>query len=69
MSYTYAAQATCNGQPRSIAHAVSAVGGTQYGYDCNGNMIQRNVGGSVYNLTYDGENRLTAVGGAATWYP
>jgi YD repeat-containing protein len=32
-------------------------------YDCNGNMIGRNVGSS-YSLAYDAENRLTGVTGS-----
>jgi YD repeat-containing protein len=43
------------------------VGGTQrYWYDANGNAVTRTVGASSYALTYDGENRLTTVSGAAT---
>ena len=35
-------------------------------YDAVGNMTSRDIGGTVYNLTYDAENRLTKVTGAAT---
>ncbi len=37
-----------------------------YSYDENGNQTSRNIGGSVYTLTYDQENRLVGVSGAAT---
>jgi hypothetical protein len=64
LTYQYAASVTCAAGPRTIAHAVSSAGSNSYSYDCNGNMIQRNIGGSLYNLTYDAENRLTGVSGA-----
>ncbi len=32
-------------------------------YDANGNMIERNVTGTVWTQTFDGENRLTVVSG------
>jgi hypothetical protein len=48
------------------AHAVTAVGSNSYSYDSNGNMTQRNVDGSTYNLAYDGENHMIAVAGAVT---
>jgi len=51
---------------RTIPHAISQAGATSYGYDCNGNMTSRNIGGQNYTLTYDAENRLTAVSGATT---
>jgi RHS repeat-associated protein len=35
-------------------------------YDANGNQITRNVGGNSYTLSYDAENRLVSVSGAAT---
>jgi YD repeat-containing protein len=34
--------------------------------DANGNMTRRVVGGQTYNLSYDAENRLVGVSGAAT---
>ena len=46
-----------------IAHAVSAVTNNSYSYDCNGNMVQRVISGSTYNLSYDAENHLTGVTG------
>jgi len=42
------------------------MGSDSYSYDNNGNQVTRNVGGSSYTLSYDAENRLTAVSGAAT---
>jgi hypothetical protein len=40
--------------------------GNTYGYDANGNMTTRVIGGSTYNLTIDAECRLVSVSGAAT---
>jgi RHS repeat-associated protein len=40
--------------------------GNTYGYDANGNMTSRNVGGQSFTLNYDSENRLVTVTGAAT---
>jgi hypothetical protein len=37
-----------------------------YQYDTNGNMIQRNLGSEVFNLTYDAENHLVQVSGMVT---
>ncbi|MDZ7296244.1 MAG: hypothetical protein ONB14_12595, partial [candidate division KSB1 bacterium] len=37
-----------------------------YGYDANGNMTSRWINGTSYTLTYNEENRLTGVSGAAT---
>ncbi len=48
-------------------HAVTHLGGVQkFWYDANGNMITRITIQGTYNLTYDQENRLTGVSGAAT---
>ena len=47
-------------------HAVTAWNGNSYGYDANGNQTTRTVGGSTSTLTYDAENRLTAVSGATS---
>ncbi|RJP48658.1 MAG: hypothetical protein C4583_13840 [Anaerolineaceae bacterium] len=48
-------------------HAVSSLSnGNTYGYDANGNMTSRNVGGQSFTLNYDAENRLVSVSGAAT---
>ena len=48
-------------------HAVTHLGGVQkYWYDANGNMTTRVIGGSTFNLSYDTENHLTGVSGAAT---
>jgi RHS repeat-associated protein len=48
-------------------HAVTSVpaNGWSFQYDANGDMTQR-VKGGTYNLSYDAENRLTGVSGAAT---
>jgi RHS repeat-associated protein len=47
-------------------HAVTHLNDAQkYTYDANGNMVTRNAG-SNYTLTYDQENRLVGVSGAAT---
>jgi RHS repeat-associated protein len=49
------------------AHGVSSLAnGNSYAYDANGNMTSRNVGGQSFTLTYDSENRLVSVTGAAT---
>jgi RHS repeat-associated protein len=48
-------------------HAVTSTGaGSSFTYDANGDMIARTVGGQAYTLTYDAENHLTSVSGAAT---
>jgi YD repeat-containing protein len=48
-------------------HAVTHVGGVQtYWYDQDGNVITRSNGGLTLTLTYDAENRLTGMSGAAT---
>ncbi len=45
-------------------HAVASTeNGWSFSYDANGNMTTRTVGGPMYTLTYDAENRLTAVSG------
>ncbi len=45
-------------------HAVTHLAGVQkYWYDANGNMITRIVGATTYSLSYDAENRMTAVSG------
>ena len=40
--------------------------GVTFGYDANGNVTSRHVSGSSYTLTYDAQNRLTGVSGAAS---
>ena len=48
-------------------HAVASLSnGNTYGYDANGNMTSRNVGGQSFTLNYDAENRLVSVTGAST---
>jgi RHS repeat-associated protein len=50
----------------SKPHAVTAAGSNSYAYDANGNMTGRvNVSGT-YTLTYDAENRMKQVSGAAS---
>jgi YD repeat-containing protein len=52
---------------RTLPHAVAAAGNNSYAYDCNGNMTTRTLGGNdTYTFTYDSENRLSGVSGAAT---
>ena len=63
---SYTAQVSCPEGSRSLPHAASAMGANTYSYDCNGNMTQRVIGGSTYNLAYDAENRLSTVSGAAS---
>ena len=63
---SYSAQVSCPEGSRSLPHAASAMGANTYSYDCSGNMTQRVIGGSTYNLAYDAENRLSAVSGAAS---
>jgi hypothetical protein len=64
---------TANGNTLTYAdsahkHAVTASSdGRTYGYDANGNMTTRNIGGVPNTLTYDAENRLVSyVGGIIT---
>ncbi|RME50333.1 MAG: carbohydrate-binding protein, partial [Caldilineae bacterium] len=45
----------------SKPHAVTGAFGNSYGYDGNGNQTTSTIGGVVYTLVYDYENRLTAV--------
>jgi RHS repeat-associated protein len=47
-------------------HAVTQMGSDSYTYDANGNQTQRVVSGNTYNLSYNAENRLVGVSGAAT---
>jgi RHS repeat-associated protein len=58
VNYTYGSSAH--------PHAVTQVSSNTYGYDANGNMTSRSVGGQSYTLGYDAEGRLTSVSGAAT---
>ena len=46
--------------------ATSASDNSVYTYDANGNMVTRNPGGTgAYNLSYNAENQLNSVSGAA----
>jgi RHS repeat-associated protein len=74
-TYNYDSQGRLSGLPTmgsysySAAHlnAVEKINGVQkYWYDANGNMTKRVVGANTFNLTYDAENRLTGVSGAAS---
>lgn len=74
-SYSYLANGRMNDGPLGSGysygnaahkHAVTAVGTNSFAYDANGNMTTRHVGAPVYTLTYDAENRLVSVSGAAT---
>lgn len=59
MSYTYG--------DANHAHAVTSLSnGNTYAYDANGNMTQRYISGQTYNLSYDAENHMTGVSGAAS---
>ena len=42
-------------------HAVTQAGSNSYGYDQNGNMTSRTVGGVVWYYTYDADGQLTAI--------
>jgi len=66
-SYLYDAPVSgCSaGTPSTKPHAVRQAGSYTFTYDCNGNLVQRNVGSS-YTLTYDTENHLTGVSGGAS---
>jgi hypothetical protein len=65
-TWTYGTQSSnCPEGALSKPHAVVTAGSSAYCYDCNGNMVRRNVG-STYNLSYDAENRLTTVSGVAS---
>lgn len=55
------------GSPRP--HAATAAGGKTYGYDANGNMTQVSDGGGVIRtLTWDGEDRPSAIDGVTFHY-
>jgi RHS repeat-associated protein len=66
-TYTYNPSVSCAAGNRTLPHAVASAGNNSYAYDCNGNMTTRALGGNnTFNFTYDTENRLTGVSGAAT---
>ena len=51
----------------SHKHAVTHLNNVpKYTYDANGNMITRIANGLTYNLSYNAENHLVGVSGAAT---
>ncbi len=66
-TYAYAATQPASGCQGSsgnpIFHAVSAVTGKSFSYDCNGNMIGRTISGTTYTLGYDAEGRMVS----ASW--
>jgi RHS repeat-associated protein len=65
-NYTDGTQSSsCSDGALGKAHAVVTAGSNTYCYDRNGNMVRRTVG-SAYNLSYDAENRLTGISGAAS---
>ena len=63
VTLNYPGLGSCSGGNRSIPHAVASYAGNSYAYDCNGNMTTRTIGATTYTLTYDAENRMTAVSG------
>ena len=66
-NYAYDAQAAdCPEGVLSKPHAVVTAGSYAYCYDQNGNMRRRKLGADTYLLTYDAENRLTAMSGGVT---
>jgi YD repeat-containing protein len=74
-SYSYQANGRMAGGPLGASynytdghhlHAVTSVGSNSFSYDLNGNMTGRSVGGQSYTLSYNAENHLVSVGGAAT---
>ncbi|WP_276931661.1 hypothetical protein, partial [Elstera cyanobacteriorum] len=42
-------------------HAVTNAGSNTYSYDPNGSQTTRTIGGQIYTLGYDAENRLVSV--------
>jgi YD repeat-containing protein len=42
-------------------HAVTQAGANSYGYDQNGNMTSRTVGGVVWTYSYNAENQLITI--------
>jgi RHS repeat-associated protein len=52
----------------SHSHAVISTSANNWSftYDSNGNMTQRNLNGTIYNYSYNAENKLTDVSGATT---
>ncbi|MFZ2518730.1 MAG: hypothetical protein WA089_08510, partial [Anaerolineae bacterium] len=66
-SYGVAQAGSCPEGALVKKHAVvSTSNGSSYCYDQNGNMRRRTIGGNTYTLTYDDENRLVSISGAAT---
>jgi YD repeat-containing protein len=54
-------------QDAAHKHALTHIGGVQkYWYDANGNATRRIAGSQDVTLTYDAENRLTAMSGEVT---
>jgi RHS repeat-associated protein len=52
----------------SHSHAVISTSANSWSftYDSNGNMTQRNLNGTIYNYSYNAENKLTDVSGGTT---
>jgi len=63
---TQSAAPTCPDGALTKPHAVVSGNGNTYCYDANGNQVKRILGASTLTLTYDAENRLTTVSGAAS---
>jgi RHS repeat-associated protein len=65
-AYTYRVpqNASCPEGALVKAHAAVTAGSNTYCYDQNGNMRRRNVGGNIYELSFDAENRLSSISGA-----
>ncbi len=67
-SLGYSVSVTCPAGTRTIPHAASSFGSTiTYSYDCNGNQVSKTTqGGGTQTRSFDAENRMVGVSGAAT---
>jgi RHS repeat-associated protein len=67
LNLSYPAEPTmnCVNNRALPAHGVASAGGNNYEYDCNGNMVTREIDSGAlagdYELVYDAENRLVKV--------